>query len=86
MPFINISVKTDENHAMITVKDNGVGIEQANIDNVFDLYFRANRQDIPGNGLGLYVVKSIVEDLEGDIRIKSNINKGTCLEIRIPNP
>lgn len=83
---IDVSVKTDENKAIITVRDNGAGIEKDNLNKIFDLYFRANRQDTPGNGLGLYVVKTIVDDLDGNIQVKSTINEGTCFEIIIPNP
>ncbi|WCO03410.1 ATP-binding protein [Psychroserpens ponticola] len=83
---INISVKTNQDKVVITVIDNGVGIAKDDVKKIFDLYYRANKHDVAGNGLGLYVVKSIVEDLEGEILVKSTINRGTCFEIILPNP
>ncbi|GGG43931.1 PAS domain-containing protein [Bizionia arctica] len=85
-PYIKISVKTYNDIALIKVRDNGVGMNENDLKNIFDLYYRANKKDIPGNGLGLYVVKNIIEDLEGEIGVKSTLNKGSCFEITLPNP
>ncbi|MEM5565093.1 PAS domain-containing protein [Psychroserpens sp. AS72] len=84
-PCVTISVKTLKNKAIIEISDTGMGIRKENLQKIFDLYFRANNLDDSGNGLGLYVVKSIVDDLNGEIHVKSKINKGTSFEIIIPN-
>lgn len=85
IPFVNISVKSFQNKIVIKVCDNGQGITENCIKKVFDLYYRANKEDIPGNGLGLYIVKNIVEDLKGDISVESLENKETCFKIVLPS-
>ncbi|GAA4230495.1 hypothetical protein GCM10022291_00810 [Postechiella marina] len=84
-PFINISVKTFQNRIIIKVCDNGQGITSSCIDKIFDLYYRANKEETPGNGLGLYIVKSIVENLEGKITVKSHLDKDTCFKVTLPS-
>jgi PAS domain S-box-containing protein len=83
-PFIDINVSTKERELLISICDNGRGIGKKNINKIFDLYFRVNHKEGTGNGLGLYVVKCIVEKLEGKINVKSNLNHGTCFEIHLP--
>lgn len=85
LPVIDISVKLLYNKVLIKVCDNGQGITKRRIKKIFDLYYRANNQNVLGNGLGLYIVKNIVEDLNGQISVESNINNGTCFEIELPN-
>lgn len=85
IPCITISVKTLSNKAIIEISDTGIGIRKDNLQKIFDLYFKANNSDGTGNGLGLYVVKNIVEDLNGEIHVKSKINKGTSFKIILPN-
>ncbi|MCF7559925.1 PAS domain S-box protein [Sabulilitoribacter multivorans] len=84
-PRIDISVKALQDEVVISICDNGQGINKVCIKKIFDLYYRANIEDTPGNGLGLYVVKNIVEDLNGKISVTSEIDKGTCFEIVLPN-
>lgn len=84
-PKIDISVKSLQKEVIIKVIDNGVGISENCIDNVFNLNYRASKDDAPGDGLGLYIVKNIVENLEGTISVKSEINKGASFEIVLPN-
>ena len=84
-PIVDVSVKLLQKKALIKVCDNGQGVTKRRIKKIFDLYYRANNQNVLGNGLGLYIVKNIVEDLNGKISVESNINKGTCFEIELPN-
>ena len=49
------------------------------------MYYRANDANVQGNGLGLYIVKSIIEGLEGDISVRSDFNDGDYFEISLPN-
>jgi PAS domain S-box-containing protein len=84
-PFVNIEVQTSKESVFIKVVDNGRGIEKENIDKVFDLYFRASDEEVPGSGLGLYIVKNIVDDLNGTITVTSELNEGASFEITLPN-
>lgn len=76
-PLIIISYKIIENKAQITVKDNGIGIEEKHINKLFGIFEKLN-PDIEGSGVGLAIVKRIVEYHEGEITVKSEgLGKGT---------
>ncbi|WP_052467149.1 PAS domain S-box protein [Psychroserpens damuponensis] len=84
-PCIDITVKTKIDDVSIIVRDNGKGINLKCIDKIFDLYYRSNNENTPGNGIGLYIVKNIVDGLDGSISVSSELNIGTCFEIHLPN-
>jgi PAS domain S-box-containing protein len=84
-PKINIDVKQISNQVQLIVSDNGVGISDKNKDKVFDIYYRASNEGKQGTGLGLYIVKCIVEDLQGSISVDSQLGVGTTFKIAIPN-
>ncbi|TVZ57984.1 PAS domain S-box-containing protein [Flavobacteriaceae bacterium MAR_2010_105] len=84
-PHVKIEVASNSDGIKARVCDNGVGISKTHIDKIFNLYYRANTKEMPGTGLGLYIVKNIVDDLQGSITVESEINKGTCFEVVLPN-
>lgn len=84
-PITKIKVKVSEKHVSVIVADNGLGISNEFIDKVFDLYFKANSINSNGAGLGLYIVKRIVDDFNGHVTVTSKINKGTSFEVILPN-
>ena len=65
----------------ISIADNGVGISPRDRGRVFEPYFSTKEK---GTGLGLPIVKSIIEDHGGIIRVLENYNKGTKMYIEIP--
>ncbi|MEI6807799.1 MAG: hybrid sensor histidine kinase/response regulator [bacterium] len=67
----------------ITVQDNGCGITAEKLARVFDPYF-TTKQDTGGTGLGLFVTKTVIDDLRGSIDIQSSPGKGTLVIIRLP--
>lgn len=74
-------------HLLITVADTGYGIPRAQKEKIFSKLFRADNvmdKDTEGTGLGLYIVKSIVESNEGTISFKSTENKGTTFSVTLP--
>lgn len=82
---IDISIEKVNNHSVITIKDNGIGIPEAELPLVFESFFRSTNVDnIPGTGLGMSIIKLFVEMHEGTINIESKINKGTSLIITLP--
>lgn len=83
--YVNITVRTNQKEAVIIVEDNGVGIHKKKLHKIFELYYRANRFNEPGHGLGLYVVKNIVNELKGEINVESSVGNGACFEIVLPN-
>lgn len=84
-PFIKINVEQDVNTVDITISDNGLGIQKENREKVFDIYYRVNNEGVQGTGLGLYIVKCIIDDLDGTIALDSNAANGTTFKITIPN-
>lgn len=72
---------TGETGIEIRVKDNGCGIDKKTLDDIFDPYF-TTRPD--GTGLGLSIVYRIVENLGGEIRVESELGKGSCFIVSLP--
>lgn len=71
----------------IQVEDTGIGISSEDIDHIFDRFYRGmivNESAIPGTGLGLSIVKEIVNLHGGQIEVKSQLGKGTILQIWLP--
>ncbi len=69
-----------KNGIMVTVKDNGMGIEEKELDNIFDVFYRvdkARNKDIGGSGLGLSISRQLVEAHDGKISATSTLGKGT---------
>ena len=82
--FIQISVSSDKEGALIQVKDNGIGIEENHLPKVFEMFYRATDQQV-GSGLGLYIVKEMVEKLDGSIGVQSQLGEGTTFTLKIPD-
>ena len=82
--FIRISSSVSETQATITVLDNGVGIHPDHLPKVFDMFVRSNLSS-DGAGLGLFVVKEIIEKLKGAIEVTSELGKWTSVQISLPN-
>lgn len=71
----------------VMVKDNGMGIPKAEQKRVFQKFFRAKnvrKRDTDGNGLGLYITRTIIERLGGIIAFRSAENKGTVFTVTMP--
>jgi PAS domain S-box-containing protein len=83
-PEIKINVKVGENSVVILFADNGIGIGQANLNKIFEMFYRASLQS-DGSGLGLYIVKNAVEKLGGILKVTSEVGKGTTFELSLPN-
>lgn len=82
---IEIIIHNEDKEVVINVKDNGVGMEEEFIENAFKRYAMGKNNDEnnqKGNGIGLFVVKKLIEKQNGKINIKSTINKGTDVEMK----
>ncbi len=76
----------DDDQTYLEVKDNGLGLDLSRQrENVFKLYRRFHSH-IGGKGLGLFIVKTQVEIMDGKIEIESELNKGTLFRIKLPKP
>ena len=83
--LINICFYKEDNNAKVIIEDNGIGISDENLIHVFDRFYRVSesRSD-KGSGLGLSIVKEIVETHKGQIKIDSKLGKGTKFEVSLP--
>ena len=83
-PSIHIFIRQTKHTAEIIFKDNGIGIEPAAVQKIFEMFYRASEQS-EGSGLGLYIVKNAVDKLGGDITVESARGMGTTFTITLPN-
>lgn len=81
---INIQIKVSKRFLQFIITDNGEGISVENQEKIFDMFYRASESS-EGSGLGLYIVKNVVETLKGNIFMTSDKAEGTSFEIKIPN-
>lgn len=82
---LNISIN---NNLEIEISDDGIGIPKDEQKHIFDKYYRVSRTEnlnINGLGVGLFLVKSIVDKYKGKVSVKSNPDKGVTFKIQIPN-
>lgn len=80
--IINVDVEERQKRIIITVEDNGIGIPEELYDRIFEPNFTSKTS---GTGLGLTMVRKMVEDYKGEISVKSEIGKGTTFTILLPN-
>jgi signal transduction histidine kinase len=76
-----VSVKEANKNVIITVKDNGAGIESENTEHVFEPKFTTKTS---GMGLGLGIIKNIIENYKGTITFETEFGKGTTFIVSIP--
>lgn len=80
-PIISVNIFSEEENAVITVEDNGVGIPQDLQERIFEPRFTTKTS---GMGLGLGMVKNIVETYKGDIKLTSKSDQGTIFTLKFP--
>ena len=84
---IDVSVKADGNGRVITIRDNGVGMDAETVRLAFEPFFSGREGDPalePAMGLGLSVSNGLIESHGGTIRIHSDPGEGTSVEVRLP--
>jgi signal transduction histidine kinase len=74
-----------ETYYQISVKDDGIGLSQEQIEKLFQKFYRADPSGtIKGTGLGLFIVKRIINLHSGGIWVDSTLGKGTCVSFTLP--
>jgi signal transduction histidine kinase len=84
---VDVSVRRDGSMVELVVADTGIGIAESDLPRIFEPYFRSEtavESGIPGTGLGLGIVRTIVEAHGGTIHIDSALGVGTTVTTRIP--
>lgn len=87
--FIEYQVSTDKEYVFFSITDHGIGIPKKAQKNIFNKFYRVEESDsrsskIKGHGLGLSIVKNMVELNGGKIEVKSSLGKGTTFIVRFP--
>jgi signal transduction histidine kinase len=80
---LSLTIERDDRHLLISCKDTGVGIYPEQLDAVYDPFVTSKTR---GAGLGLTMVYQIVMNHHGEIKINSEINKGTVVNVQLPFP
>lgn len=81
---ISITNNDEQKQAILTIKDYGIGMTSEELHHIYDRFFRANKsrsKEIQGHGLGMSIVKRIINLLNLDIKISSTPNMGTTVQI-----
>jgi signal transduction histidine kinase len=82
---VTVSVNGDEKQVAVCVEDTGIGIPQKEIPRIFRRFYRCDRsRSRPGVGLGLSLVKAIVQSHRGHIAVTSTPNVGTTFTVTLP--
>ena len=77
---IVVKIDSDDQYCIISIKDNGIGMNQEDVEKIFDRFFQiksANTARLVGSGIGLFFSKKIIDLHHGTIFVKSEIDKGT---------
>ncbi len=83
-PIVKLNVEVSEKEARISIEDNGVGIIEDHLNNIFKMFFRSNFS-VNGLGIGLYIVKEALTRIGGDINVHSTYGEGTSFTVVVPN-
>lgn len=84
---ITIQLTAHSSHALIQVKDTGIGIPEAMLPHIFDRFYRVDQERSRhkgGTGLGLAITQAIVQAHRGTIRVESKLNQGSVFTISLP--
>ncbi len=81
---VSLKIEVKSGTAIFEVSDNGIGIPEKHLSEIFTMFFRATTEEV-GSGFGLYNVKAAVLKLNGEIKVDSLLEKGSVFKITIPN-
>lgn len=82
--YIRVNVKKSGKNITLSIMDNGQGIETEFKDKIFEMFYRASESSF-GSGLGLYIVKQVVQKLKGIISVHSRYKQGTIFTLVLPD-
>lgn len=83
---VYFKISKNENHLIFNISDEGIGIPQDKLDEIFKPFSRIDNNEslIEGNGFGLFVVKGLIDLLNGEIKVSSELGKGSNFTIKLP--
>ena len=81
---VSVSLRTEPHHAVIQISDTGCGISPEVGEHIFEKFYQGDTSHATqGNGLGLALVKRVVDIVEGDISVSSEVGKGSTFSVKI---
>ncbi|KAB1063665.1 sensor histidine kinase [Salibacter halophilus] len=80
---VSVDIDIDNNSLIMSIEDNGEGIDKEIKDKIFDLFYRGNPKST-GAGIGLYIARGIIENMGGKLTLQSEPNEFTRVEITVP--
>ena len=83
---VEILVRLEGAAVLVAISDHGMGIPAEDIPHLCERFFRGRNvtlAEVPGSGIGLYIVKSIVEELGGSLQVESVLKQGTTLTVAL---
>lgn len=84
---VEINLRLESNRGVVKICDTGIGIDTQEKEKIFEPFYRtseAKQYVRDGTGLGLSLTKQIVENMEGEISVHSQMGAGTCFEVKLP--
>ena len=82
---VSISLRTKDKFAEISIEDKGIGIPETELPQIFNRFYRVDKsRSSEGSGLGLSIVKWIVDIHKGSVDIKSKLKEGTIIKVKLP--
>ena len=81
---ISITAISTENEYLFSIRDNGRGIAEEDLSKIFDLFRRVGKQDVPGDGMGLAYIRTILRQLGGGVWCESKLGVGTTMFFTVP--
>jgi signal transduction histidine kinase len=84
--WVRIELEGDEQHVVIAVRDNGMGMDAQQRQRLFEPFNRLGREHeaMPGAGLGLVITLQLVEAMNSQLRVESEPDQGSCFSIVLP--
>jgi len=80
---LDIEITFKDKNVVISIKDNGIGIEPENLTKIFSMFYKVSKHS-QGSGIGMYIVKDAIEKLNGNLEVKSEVPVGTEFIVTVP--
>lgn len=82
-PQVEVTTYEEDNKSVIIVQDNGLGLSDRHLDKLFTVFKRFHPH-VEGSGVGLYMIKRLIENSKGQIKVESRQDEGTTFTIYLP--